>query len=312
MIAMGSLSTGLWVDRAALLRRQESLLLERWGSRGYREVAPPLLLPRGPFPEKDHGLKGRTFALRGEEGLHVRADFTVAVALMVASRRPPAHGVLRLSYAGPVVRRPSPDLKEPWELHQAGLERVAPLAAPSGDGEVLFLAADGLLALGLRDAVLELGHWGVAGPLLGRLPWPEEGRALLAAALNRKSLSNLEALEGRYGSSEESRLLKELLHVGGRPEAVEALAPRLGRAGVLSAWESLRRLGEELSRKFPSLAVRLDPLDVRRWSTYTGLTFKAFTPRHPHAVLAGGRYDGLYPDLGHPLGAVGFAVRLPL
>lgn len=312
MISPGALSTGLWTDRAALLRRQETLLMERWEKQGFREVAPPLLLPRGASDETAYGLRGRTFLLQGGEGLHLRADFTVAVALMVASRRPDPKKTLRLSYAGTVARRSSDGLEEPWEFHQAGVERVAPLPDPCGDGEVLRLAADGLFALGLEDAVLELGHWGVAGPLLERLPWPDEGRRGLAASLNRKSLTSLEELEARHGPSDESRLLKELLHVGGRPEAVEALAPRLARAGVLPAWEDLRNLGVELAREFPRLTLRLDPLDVRRWRTYTGLTFKAFTPRHPYAVLAGGRYDGLYPSLGHLFGAVGFAFWLPL
>lgn len=316
MIAPGNLSPGLWTGGASLRRRQEGLLLGLWENHGYREVAPPLLLPEGlPSSRSQDPLRDRAATLQDPGGavLRLRADFTLALSLMVAAQRPSGTDPIRLSYAGPVVRRPSPDLEEGWEIHQAGLERISPGEdGGAGDREVLRLAAASLLELGLDGALLELGHWGVAGPLLQRQPWPEEGRRALEGALNRKSLRTLEELEGRYGASEESALLKALLHVGGRPAEVEALEPRLRRAGVWAPWEELRDLEAALRSDFPDLPVRLDPVDVRRWSTYTGLTFKAFTPRHPFAVLSGGRYDGLYPSLGLPLGAVGFALRLPL
>jgi ATP phosphoribosyltransferase regulatory subunit HisZ len=85
--------------------------------------------------------------------------------------------------------------------------------------------------------------------------------------------------------------------------------PRLKRLGVAETWEELRSLGTLLEKEFPGLPVRLDPTDVRHWTYYSGLTLKAFSPRHPYTVLSGGRYDGLYPSLGRPLGACGFAVH---
>ena len=171
------------------------------------------------------------------------------------------------------------------------------------------MAAGSLLALGLRDAVLELGHWGLVGPLLERIPWPTEGRQALELALNRKSLPSLQSLAERHGACPEWELLKELVPLGGRPEAVDRLLPRLKRLGVAETWEELRSLGTLLEKESPGLSVRLDPTDVRHWTYYSGLTLKAFSPRHPYTVLSGGRYDGLYPSLGRPLGACGFAVH---
>lgn len=315
MIASASLNPGLWVEGAATRRRQEEVLLRLWKDFGYREVAPPLLLPaRLPVRGGADPLRDRTAVFRDGEGsaVSLRADFTLAVSLMVAARRPALTGPLCLAYAGPLLRRPTPDLQEGWEIYQAGLERISPEGQDKGDAEVLEAAAESLKRLELYDAVLELGHWGIAGPLLERIGWPPEGRRALEGALNRKSLRSVEELEERYGSSETSSLLKELLHVGGRPGTVQALSERLRGAGVWEPWEELREREAELRRSHPDLSVRLDPLDVRRWSTYTGLTFKAFTPRHGAAVLSGGRYDGLFPSLGLSYGAVGFALRLPI
>jgi ATP phosphoribosyltransferase regulatory subunit HisZ len=166
------------------------------------------------------------------------------------------------------------------------------------------LAAESVLALQLPGAVLELGHWKIVGPLLERIAWPADGRKALELALNRKSVPSLRELADRFGNSPELELLTGLVHLGGRPADVDKLLP------TDPAWQSLRDLGAAVQKEFPSLLVRLEPTDVRHWAYYTGLTVKVFSPDHPSVVLSGGRYDGLYPTLGRPFGACGFAVHL--
>jgi len=311
--AAGALNPGLWTGDAARLRRMERTLLDLWAGKGYAEVIPPLLLPEVPVrAASPEALASRTLRLdaNGEGSLALRADFTAGVALMAARRLERLDGPRRLCYAGTVARRPAADRPEGIETFQAGCERLSPETGPEGDEEVALLAAGSLAALGIEDAVLELGHWGLVGPLMERLPWPEEAREELEQALNRKSRPALESLMERHGECREARLLVRLLHLGGRPEAVEGLAPDLDAAGVLGAWRELRALAAVLKKAFPGLPVRLDPTDVRHWSYYTGLTLKAFSRRHPFALLSGGRYDSLYPALGRPFGACGFALYL--
>ena len=313
MTASGALSPGLWTADATRLRRMESALLDLWAGEGYAEVVPPLLLPEAPVrAASPEALASRTLRLdaNGEGPLALRADFTAGVALMAARRLERLGGPQRLCYAGTVVRRPAADRPEGVETFQAGCERLSPENGPEGDEEVALLAAGSLTALGLGEVVLELGHWGIVGPLMESLPWPETARAELEQALNRKSRPALESLVRRYGECPEAWLLVRLLHLGGRSEAVESLAADLDGAGVLGAWRELRALAAALGKAFPGLPVRLDPTDVRHWSYYTGLTLKAFSRRHPFALLSGGRYDSLYPALGRPFGACGFALHL--
>ncbi len=313
MSALEGLNPGLWSEDTASLRALEQRLLDLWGGRGFAEVVPPLLLPETEaLAASSEALSSRTLKLQanGDGPLALRSDFTAGVAWMVSRRYRTLEAPLRVSYSGAVLRRPTPDRPEGLETLQGGCERVSPAAGLEGDEEMLRLAAESLLALGVKDPVLELGHWGLVGPLMDRMAWPAEGRAALESALNRKSSSALTALSGRFGQSSELALLGDLLHLGGRPEAVDALGPRLRTAGVMAVWVRVRELGALLEREFPKLAVRLEPTDVRHWSYYTGLTVKAFVPGHPFAVLSGGRYDGLYPALGRPFGAFGFAVHL--
>lgn len=313
MNALSGVNPGLWVEETAALRAMERRLLDLWGRSGYAEVVPPLLMPeeaaRSASPE---ALSARTLRVQpnGEGMLALRADFTAGVAWMASRRLGALETPLRVCYAGAVLRKPTVDRPEGIETLQAGCERVSPAAGPEGDEEVALLAAGSLLALGQRDAVLELGHWGLVGPLLARISWPDEGRGALEQALNRKSVPALDALGERFGRVAEWSLLRALVHLGGRPEAVDALLPSLRAAGVGATWEELRSLGARVSGEFPGLTLRLDPTDVRHWAYYSGLTVKAFSPRHAFAILSGGRYDGLYPALGKPFGACGFAVHL--
>jgi ATP phosphoribosyltransferase regulatory subunit len=313
MNALSGLNPGLWIEGTAALRALERRVLDLWGSSGYAEVVPPLLMPeaaaRSASPE---ALFARTMRIQpnGEGLLALRSDFTAGIAWMVSRRIAALPAPLRVCYAGVVLRKPTADRPEGMETLQAGCERISPAMGPEGDEEVAFLAAGSLLALEQRDSVLELGHWGLVGPLLERISWPEEGRQALEHALNRKSVPALDALGERYGREAEWSLLRKLVHLGGRPEAVDTLLPSLRAAGVGETWEALRSLGTRVSREFPGLTLRLDPTDVRHWAYYSGLTVKAFSPRHALAILSGGRYDGLYPSLGKPFGACGFAVHL--
>jgi ATP phosphoribosyltransferase regulatory subunit len=311
--ALNASNPGLWTEGAARLRDLEGRLMNLWSLRGYGEVAPPLLMAEGMArAASPQALANRSLRVssNGDGTLALRADFTASVAWMTAQRVTGLESPLRVSYAGPVLRVPSADRPEGYETMQAGCERISPLSGPEGDGEVVCLAAESLLTLDLEGAVFELGHWGLVGPLIERIPWPREGRQALETALNRKSAPVLDDLGERYGRPPEWLLLKELLHLGGRPAEVDALLPRLKAAGVDGSWIELRDLEGVLVRRFPGLAIRLEPTDVRHWSYYTGLTVKAFAPSHPYAILSGGRYDGLFPSMGRPFGACGFAVHL--
>ncbi len=313
MIAAWGVSVGLWMEPARRLRDVEAALMRYWGERGFSEVIPPLLVPetaaRSGSPK---ALDARILSIRSEgvAGLALRADFTSGVAWMVSRRGERLDGPLRLCYSGTVVRRPLDDGSVGFETLQAGCERVSGSPGPEGDAEVLALAAESLRILELEAPLLELGHWRLVGPLLDAIPWPPEGRQALVRALNRKSRKALAELAERYGGTAETRMLGRLLHAGHRPSDVEALRADLIALGAWEVWQEMRERARELESAAPKLRLRLDPVDVRHWDYYTGLTFKAFCKGHPYALLTGGRYDGLYPSLGRSFGAVGFALDL--
>jgi ATP phosphoribosyltransferase regulatory subunit len=50
--------------------------------------------------------------------------------------------------------------------------------------------------------------------------------------------------------------------------------------------------------------------DLRGLGFYTGPTLRLWAPGAQRELAAGGRYDGLFPELGRPWFAAGFCVRL--
>ena len=306
-------SPGSWMETTSALRDLEHGLVELWAGRGYREVMPSLLLPReSAEAAAPAALAQRTFdvSVDGAGRWAVRSDHTSSVAWLASRRLQRIDEPVRLSYRGTVLRKPGGERQSDVEALQAGCERISAHRGPEGDEEVARLAAETLLLLRIDGALLELGHWGIVGPLLDAIEWPAAARVDLETAINRKSLPALDELGERHGRSPAWRLLRRLVHLGGSGEEVEPIAAELRELGVEEAWRALRELGEKLGREFPGLRLRLEPTDIRHFSYYTGLTMKAFAPRHGYALLSGGRYDAVYPALGRPFGACGFGVNL--
>ena len=102
-------------------------------------------------------------------------------------------------------------------------------------------------------------------------------------------------------------LLSEFDGVGG----LQAL-DRSPYAGLLKdEREHLWKTLEALSPLVPEgLQLRLDLADVQGLDFYTGPTLRLYAPGAQQELAAGGRYDGLYPELGKPWFAAGFCVRL--
>jgi ATP phosphoribosyltransferase regulatory subunit HisZ len=167
-------------------------------------------------------------------------------------------------------------------------------------------------ALGLKGGILQLGH----AALLGR-PMEAEGldRELagrVVSALHRRAAHRVaEALEGHPAAA---RLLAHA-------EALLAETQDAASLDALGASPYAAMLGEEIAHLRrahaaiapllpPGLELRLDPADVQGIGFYTGPTLRLWAPGAQAELASGGRYDGLYPELGRPWKAAGFCLRL--
>jgi ATP phosphoribosyltransferase regulatory subunit len=300
-----------FLPRAAARRRAIAEILlhefERWG---YDRIITPAFEYLDVI-ERGLGADARAAALRFVEPatgevVALRPDITPQVARLAATRLAETDGPIRLCYEGSVLRL-QPGARGQRELIQAGVELIdAP--APDGDAEAIALAAAALAGAGVEDAVLSVGHVGVARSALAGLDAAvaaelgdriakkdRDGVAALAAAARvpAKQKKVLEALSSLYGApADVLRRVRALPLDAAAKQAVAELASAI----ELASSEALEA------------SLQLDFGELRGFDYYTGLRLHGYAQGPGDALLAGGRYDDLLGRFGRPARAVGFAV----
>jgi ATP phosphoribosyltransferase regulatory subunit len=276
---------------------------------GYQEVIPPTfeyeeVFTRSGGPE----LAARLIRFVDRDGrlVALRADFTSAIARMVATRLAGEPGPLRLGYAGKVYRQEPEGVGRRREIFQLGAELIGD-PSPEADVESLRLVVSLMRELGVGEFQINLGDIRFIRPLLQGLP-PAHA-ALLRTAIDRKDRAALAAGARELGvPAAVARALVELPELIGRGEV-------LGRARALASGREAEDAIERLRRVDALLTdderrhVVYDLGEIRGLGYYSGIQFEVFVAGVGRAVGYGGRYDGLLAQYGADRPAVGFALE---
>ena len=315
MKVSAALPTGvaaLFFDSARHHRELEDKLVGRLRDSGFSEVILPVVDYLEPYEAMRAGLGDRDelyrLVDRDGEVLALRADFTPMLARLIAPRLATLELPLHLFYRGDVLRYQEEHAGRLRETYQLGAEV---LGLPGEDGERVALRQFlELLATGERRRLLVvLGFAGALDRLLlERAEDVPDTAAYMAAAVMRRE----RAVARRGGDA----LLQVVEH--GVPDDPAELgtdaAARLERLAVLA-----RELGEA----FPRIELRVDLAEFADQTLadklraggghrtyYDGLVFRAFAGAAAEPVGGGGRYDGLFRQLGAGVTASGFSLSL--
>jgi len=289
---------------AARLRRWETLLMAHLDRAGYRELHPSLVMRNPANPSTVRFFDG-------DQLVALRWDFTEALARTLVRRfqDPPP----RLSYAGPVFRRPT-NFWDPVERFEVGCENIQTDRDQrlEADRELAGLLMAVPALLGLDGCLLHIGHAALLRrPLEAERVAPELALEL-ARVLDRRAIHRAADLLDGHPAKDRLLAHAEILLSGpDGPGSLDDLAR--GPYGALLEAEAgqLRRVLDRLSAHLPpGLNLRLDMGDLRGLSYYTGPTLRLWAPGAQRELAAGGRYDGLFPEMGRPWYAAGFCVRL--
>ncbi len=300
-------------DHSAHLAELSSRLHEVFSSAGYRRVFLPTLerlevVERGLSPTALADVLKFVEPGSGEV-VAIRPDITPQIARLYAARPDALPAPARLCYDGPVLRAREVRAGRPREVYQAGVELLG-VGGPAADAEALVVLSRALERVGLRGAVIEVGHARFAAAIVAASRLPNGARGEAWDALARKDEGALAALarKGR-GAPRARAALAELatLYGDGSLERARALVRAVPGAGA-----ALREVESALAR---ASRLRAGPFEVDLGETrglgyYTGITFAAYAPGAGSAVAAGGRYDELLARFGRPGAAIGFAVDL--
>lgn len=238
---------------------------------GYEEIQTPTVeffdaLSVGMGPE--FGQMAVKFFDANGQVLVLRPDHTVATARMVATRmsdRLP----LKLSYFNPIFRNPDSGCGEDLEIFQAGVEHFG-TSGPQADFDLIKLCVQSVLALGITDFALDIGHRCFVDD------YPESARELL--------------LSGDYVG------LGEI--------------PKRGKQELVQAYPELCELYRLLEAEGLAHYVFFNKGLVKSLDYYTGVIFECSIPGLSQPLVSGGRYDNLVGKFGLNCPAIGFAITV--
>ncbi len=264
-------------------------LLACFKQRGYQRVKPPLI----EFEDQLlHGsaaaLARQTFRLMdpiSQRMMGLRADITMQVARIAASRLTNSPRPLRLCYAGDVFRVKGAQLRPERQFTQVGFELIgAPSAA--ADVETVLLAAGALREAGVERLSVDLSSPTLVPILIAGFDLAEDAQAALRQALDHKDAGAVAAAAGKQAA-----LFAGLLAATG------PAAPALKAIAALKLPKAARREAARLAEVArailgaqPELGLTIDPVENRGLEYHTGVGFTIFAPGVRGELGSGGRY----------------------
>ena len=285
------------------LEEQLRTLMQRYGYRNLRTpiVEPTALFVRGlgevtDIVEKE--MYSFTDRLNGEE-LTLRPENTAGVVRAAVEHALIYDGGKRLYYMGPMFRHERPQRGRYRQFHQFGAEALG-FAGPDVDAELILIACDLWKALGLNGISLELNSLGQ----------PAERLAHRQALIEHLS-QHMDVLDEEARRRLHSNPLRILDTKNPAMQAVVEAAPRLmdylGEAS-LAHFNGLRAILDA-----HGVSYRINPRLVRGMDYYNLSVFEFVTTElgSQGTVCAGGRYDGLFEQIGGKAApAVGWALGM--
>ncbi|MBL0946034.1 MAG: histidine--tRNA ligase [Hydrogenophaga sp.] len=278
-------------------------LMARYGYRNLRTpiVEPTALFVRG-LGEVTDIVEKEMYSFEDKlngEHLTLRPENTAGVVRAALESNMLYEGPKRLYYMGPMFRHERPQRGRYRQFHQFGAEALG-FAGPDVDAELIVLASDLWAQLGLTGIELEINSLGQPAERLAHR------QALIAY---------LEAHADQLDEDARRRLHSNPLRIlDTKNPAMQALvnaAPRLMDhlgAESLAHFERLKALLDA-----HGIAYRVNPRLVRGMDYYNLSVFEFVTTQlgSQGTVCAGGRYDGLFEQIGgKPTPAVGWALGM--
>jgi ATP phosphoribosyltransferase regulatory subunit len=294
-------------------RRVESILAGIMKNWGFQEI----ILPFFDYLEDfSYGLgsqlgdKAYRFLDRDGSLLALRPDLTTLVAKTAATRMNGQPLPIQLFYSGEVFRQERPGAGRQKEFYQIGLESMG-VGDIWADIEVILIAIDCLLHLGIRGFRIALGHVGFFSGIVSGLNLSPERADALRDAIDRKDCAWLEREVATFElAPEKKEFLAKLPNYAGGREVLDAALEVVQNPRARRALMDLAEIHTVLDSLGVAEYAAFDLSEVRGLDYYSGMVFKIYSDQLGFELGGGGRYDGLLEKFGWDIPAVGFSVTL--
>lgn len=286
-----------------------SIILKVFADHGYRQIDTPILERYELFNKENVNIdSNKLFKLTDSDGsiLVMRPDMTLPIARVVTTK---LQDPLRNKYCYLAdsfsYKQQGNDIRE---FTQAGIELFSP-GSIYADADIISLAIDSLLSVGLKDFIIDIGHVGYFKGLLAALNLNADDEQDLIKLVNAKDSFGIE-LFAQSGKAP-SDMIKELLSLPTMFGGSEVIDQAIGATSVERSLQSLNELKGIVTilksygyDKYISIDLSL----VNGISYYSGVVFNGMSKYLGTSILGGGRYDNLTEAFGKRLDATGFAI----
>ncbi len=296
---------GEYAEQEAHLVRE---LVDTFLCHGYDRVSPPLVeyedsLLAGPGAQKGAQMF-RLMDADTQRMMALRADMTVQISRLAATRLSNEPRPLRLAYAGSVLRTKGSQVRPTRQFYQAGFELIG-IDSVAAEVEVIALACAALTTVGLKRLSVDITLAPMIADIISHLEIDETLQDTVIEALDAKDVSAFHIFP-----DEQRRVLEALLAAAGPAENAIKLLKNLGLTG--RAGDLISRVEEIYSiliERIPDVAVTVDPCESKGFEYKTGIGFAVFAEGGKNEIGRGGHYDVSHPD-GSLEPATGFSVYL--
>lgn len=303
-----------WFYEAAAQRTElEQALAETFRRWGYVQIIPPMFeFYESIAAEAGTRLREELYRFFDRDGrtLALRADFTIPIARIVATRLFDRPMPLRFYCVGSVFRHEEPRAGRRRQFTQAGIELIGVRSAVA-DAEAVALAVESLRAMGLSGYRFSLGQMAYFRALVAGLGLDDEQIARVRAAIERRSSGALqELLRDMPIAPDRKAILTRLPHWRHSDRWLDDARELCIDEATTTAIDDLQAVMSRLEAMGYGDEISVDLAALRGMDYYTGIVFEGFVPDIGYPIVSGGRYDELIGHYGVSLPAVGFAVEV--
>lgn len=272
-------------------------------SYGYRDIQTPTFEFFDIFNQDKGSLpSNQMYKFFDREGntLVLRPDITPSIARAVSKYFHEENFSMRFSYTGNIFINNSSLQGRMKESTQMGAELIGDQSIDA-DAEMIALAVRLLLAAGLTEFQIDVGHVGFFKGLIEECGMNEETEQTLRELIENKNYFGVEAMT-------DNPALIRLPKLFGSQEILKEAKRLTSNMKALSAITCLERLYEILGIYGLQKYVTFDLGMLTQYDYYTGVIFRGYTYGTGDAVVKGGRYDTLLQKFGKDAASVGLAV----
>lgn len=235
--------------------------------------------------------------------LVLRPDMTLSLARM-ATKHHEKHS--KLCYFSNIWNAKEQGGLSSREVLQAGVEWFGS-SGPFADAQMIALAIESLLSVGVKNFIIDIGHVGFFKGVLEEYGFDQKQMEGIRQSVNAKDMIGASAIV--KGTPAEEVVL-ELPTLFGGMEVIDKAEKLTQNVSARNALCYLREVYELLVSFGYENYISIDLGTVKSLSYYSGIVFTGLVRAIGAPVLSGGRYDNLAKDFASDFPAVGFAIGL--